>query len=83
MEKLRYLRFERQVLHRDSSTGNMVYINDNTPSAPIQAVRSVPTLDAGPSGDADTKEVSLCFIQYLLGKRYVRNTVIRRLLKWD
>ena len=78
---LRYLHFERQVLHRDISTGNVVFINDNAPSAPIQAVRSIPTLDAGPGGDADTKEVSPCFIKYLLGKRYVRNTAIRQLLK--
>ena len=68
---LRYLRFKRQVLHRDISKGNVVYLNDNTPSTPMQPVGSALTSSAGPSSAVDTKEVSPCFIKYLLGERYV------------
>jgi serine/threonine protein kinase len=105
---LRYLRVERQVLHRDISKGNILYIEDETPpitpmldagsvpmpdarsvpipdagsvpipdagSVPMPDAGSVPMLDAGPGGADEAKEVSLCFIKYLLGKRYVRNMV--------
>ena len=73
---IRYLRVERDVLHRDISRGNILYIKDETlpmpdaGSVPVTDTGSVCTPDAGPS---EAKEVPLCFIKYLLGKRYVRN----------
>jgi hypothetical protein len=65
---LRYLRFNRRVLHRDISKGNILYIEEGTTPPP----------DAGPGGPKTTggKEVSPCFIKYLLGERYVE-------VSWD
>ena len=59
---LRYLRFERHVLHRDISIGNVLY----NPPSPTRA----------PPGGAKNKmrqpeDQSLCFIRYLLGERCV------------
>jgi hypothetical protein len=67
---LRYLRFERNVLHRDISKGNILYIEGDTLSS---------TGDDVPAG-SDGKELPLCFIQYLLGKRCVE-TLYRCILK--
>jgi hypothetical protein len=58
---LRYLRFERNVLHRDISKGNVLYIEDDTLSS---------TGDDVPVESA-WEEQPLCFIQYLLDKRCV------------
>src|SRR5260370_42179397 len=64
---LRYLRFDRQVLHRDISKGNILYLEEETRNPP----------DVG-SGGANTggKEVPFCFIKYLLKERYV-------VIAWD
>lgn len=67
---LRYLRSEREILHRDISKGNVLYNEDETPS-----IGSVCMSDADPSGANEAKEVSPCFIKYLVGERYVRNTL--------
>ena len=71
---LRYLRVNRQVLHRDISKGNIVYIEDDAPPrSPISDAGSLLTPDAGPSGAGEAKGKSLCFIKYLLGERHVIN----------
>jgi len=57
---LRYLRFERKVLHRDISKGNILYVPQPSGigSCPYSSL-------ALAEGD------SLCFIKCLLGERYV------------
>ena len=65
---LRYLRFERFVLHRDISIGNVMYFENNL--TPFTGATS----DARSGGANETvgpKELPLCFIKYLLGERYV------------
>jgi hypothetical protein len=65
---LRYLRFERFILHRDISKGNVMYFEDDPASL------TGATSDAHSGGfnkTAGSKEVPLCFIKYLLGERYV------------
>jgi serine/threonine protein kinase len=62
---LRYLHSDRNVIHRDISKGNILYLED-----PI-----CPPADAGYGWqDAEPKEVHcpLCFIKYLLCARYVQ-----------
>jgi hypothetical protein len=58
---LRYLRSNRNVLHRDISKGNVLYIDEQTPPADADYRAQ----DSGP------KEVPLCFIKYLLNERYI------------
>jgi serine/threonine protein kinase len=62
---LRYLRFERQVLHRDISKGNILFVEDNLSSQ--TGARS------GGADEADEmvgpKGLPLCFIGYLLRER--------------
>lgn len=53
---LRYLRIKREVLHRDISRGNILYMPEGT---------TLPQ-DAG-----GAKEVPLYFIKYILGERCV------------
>ena len=61
---LRYLRSDRNVLHRDISKGNVLYIEEQT---------TLPA-DAGCGlQNTEPKEVPLCFIKYLLEERYVIN----------
>ena len=60
---LRYLRSDRNVIHRDISKGNVLYLED-----PIH-----PQADPADSWkDTKPKEVPLCFIKYLLRERYVQ-----------
>ena len=60
---LRYMSSNREVIHRDISKGNVLYLED-----PIH-----PPADAGYSWqDTEPKEVPLCFIKYLLRERYVQ-----------
>jgi len=61
---LRYLRFERSVLHRDISKGNVMYFGDNL--TPFTGATS-----GGADETVGPKELPLCFIKYLLGERYV------------
>jgi hypothetical protein len=61
LQVLRYLRFERNILHRDISKGNILYIPE--PRSPLPGDHSSPAL--GTEGD------SLCFVKYFLGGRYV------------
>ena len=65
---LRYLRFERSVLHRDISKGNVLHYEDNLPS-PTDARSDAQS--GGLDEAVGPKEVPLCFIKYLLGERYV------------
>ena len=63
---LRYLRFERHVLHRDISKGNILYVEDDLPpSIGAQSDGANKTVEPEP------KEQSLCFIKYILGDRCV------------
>lgn len=65
---LRYLRFERSILHRDISKGNILYFKDNLTSS------TGATSDAqsgGANEAAQRKEAPLCLIKHLLGERYV------------
>jgi len=72
---LRYLRFERSILHRDISKGNIMYFEDDPASL------TGATSDAQSGGFNETvgpKGERLCFIKYLLGERYVE--VLRNLV---
>jgi len=60
LQVLRYLRFERNVLHRDVSKGNILYIPE--PRSSVPGDQSSLALGAGDS---------LCFIKCLLGDGYV------------
>jgi hypothetical protein len=60
------LRFHRNVLHRDISSGNVLYVeNPSNSSSPPNTV-SVP-----PAQEADPNRLSLCYVKYLLDERYV------------
>jgi hypothetical protein len=61
---LRYLRFARNVLHRDISKGNVLFVATTTGAAPDGACR------VSKAGTAT--EISPCFIKYLLDERCVR-----------
>ena len=61
---LRYLRFERHVLHRDISKGNILYVDDNLSS-------SVGSQSGGGNKMLGPEGLPLCFINYVLGKRCV------------
>jgi hypothetical protein len=61
---LRYLRFERQVLHRDISKGNVLYVEDDLP--PLTGARS-----GGADETVGPEGLPLCYIKYLLGERCV------------
>jgi hypothetical protein len=58
---LRYLRCNRNVLHRDISWGNVLYIDEQTTPADVEYKAQ----------DSEPKEVPLCFIKYLLNERYI------------
>jgi hypothetical protein len=60
---LRYLRFERHVIHRDISKGNILYVENDLPSS-TGAWSSGTDETVGPEGP-------LCFVKYLLGDRCV------------
>jgi hypothetical protein len=73
---LRCLRFERLILHRDISKGNIMYLQDGPAS--LTGTKS-DTEVAGFNETVGSKEEPLCFIKYLLGERYVevsRNLVV-------
>jgi len=62
---LRFMQVNRQVLHRDISKGNVLYIEEDSGSAQ----------DAGSKGTKakEGEEVPLCFIRYLLKERCVED----------
>ena len=60
---LRYLRVNRQILHRDISKGNVLYIEEETTRLPDD-------VSVGPD-EKEAKELPLCFIKYLLRERHV------------
>jgi hypothetical protein len=66
LQVLRYLLLHRSVLHRDISSGNVLYIEDssNRPLPPNSM--SVPFVQ-----QASRTELPLCYAKYLLGYRYV------------
>jgi hypothetical protein len=57
-----YLRFERQVLHRDISKGNVLYVEDLPSSAGARS---------SGANEMVVPEGQPIFIKYLLGERYV------------
>jgi hypothetical protein len=61
---LQYLRFERHVLHRDISKGNILYVDDNLPS-------STGAWSGGADEAVGPEGLPLCFIKYILGERCV------------
>jgi hypothetical protein len=66
LQVLRYLRLHRNVLHRDISSGNVLYVeNSSNRSLPPNSL-SVPPLQ-----ERETRELPLCYAKYILGKRYV------------
>jgi hypothetical protein len=63
---LRYLRFERQILHRDISKENVLYVEDDHPSSTGSGSRSGGANETiGPEGQP------VCFIKCMLGERCV------------
>jgi hypothetical protein len=61
---LRYLRFERHILHRDISQGNVLYVEDDLPS-------STGAWSGGADEMIGPEGLPLCFIKYILGERCV------------
>ncbi|KAF8341503.1 uncharacterized protein EI90DRAFT_3012061 [Cantharellus anzutake] len=69
LEVLRNLRFECQILHRDISKGNVLYIDDKPPPTTIAC--STPHanfIGASEVAMATATGSSLCFIKYLLNE---------------
>jgi hypothetical protein len=66
LQVLRYLRLNRNVLHRDISSGNVLYVENSSK-------RSLPpnTVSVPPGQEAVTNGLPLCYAKYLLGMRYV------------
>jgi len=67
---LQYLHIHRQVLHWDISKGNVLYMPEVATPPPEAGSDGVQI------GSAETNEMPLYFIKYLLGKRCVE-------LNWD
>jgi hypothetical protein len=63
---LRYLRFERLILHRDISSGNIMYLEDG----PASLTGTPDTQSGGFNEVIEPKDEPLCFIKYLIGERY-------------
>jgi hypothetical protein len=63
---LRYLRFNRQVLHRDISKGNVLYLEEEARLLDSET-------DGANTTESEGGEVPLCFIKYLLKEGYVGN----------
>ncbi|KAI0278002.1 hypothetical protein BGY98DRAFT_1078782 [Russula aff. rugulosa BPL654] len=63
LEVLRYLRLHREVLHRDISSGNVLYVEDSSNRSPPPNSVSVP-----PGQEAETNGLPLCYAKYLLRK---------------
>jgi hypothetical protein len=61
---LRYLRFERHILHCDISKGNILYVEDDLSS-------SVGSRSGGANETVGPEGLPLCFINYFLGERCV------------
>ncbi|KAH9961862.1 hypothetical protein BGW80DRAFT_1357311 [Lactifluus volemus] len=62
LEVLRYLRLHRKVLHRDISSGNVLYVeNSSKRSLPPNAV------SVSPAQEAEINGLPLCYAKYLLG----------------
>jgi hypothetical protein len=61
---LRYLRFERHILHRDISIGNILYVEDDLSS-------STGSRSGGANETVGPEGLPLCFINYVLGERCV------------
>ena len=61
LQVLRYLRLHRNVLHRDISSGNVLYVK-NLSNRP---------LPNPPAQEAETNGLRLCYSKKLLGERYV------------
>jgi hypothetical protein len=60
------LRLNRRVLHRDISSGNVLYVEDSSKRSPPP--NSVSVL---PEQEAESNGLPLCYAKYLLKKRYV------------
>jgi len=61
---LRFLRFEREILHRDISKGNIMVSEDGPSTSATIDAESV-----GVHENSLTKEVRFCFVKYLLKQR--------------
>jgi len=61
LEVLRYLRFERHILHRDISIGNILYVEDDLSS-------STGSRSGGANETVGPEGLPLCFINYVLGE---------------
>lgn len=61
----RYLRLKHKVLHRDISSGNVLW-NPNKAFAPDNKLPNTAT-----DSECGKDELDLCFIGYLRGRRYV------------
>ena len=62
LQVLRYLRSHRNVLHRDISSGNVMYVKDSSN-------RSLPWNT--PAQEVETNGLPLCYSKKLLGERYL------------
>ncbi|KAI0278005.1 hypothetical protein BGY98DRAFT_1097048 [Russula aff. rugulosa BPL654] len=62
LEVLRYLRLYRKVLHRDISSGNVLYVENSSNRSLKPNTVSVP-----PRQEAETNGLPLCYAKYLMG----------------
>jgi hypothetical protein len=60
------LRVYRKVLHRDISSGNVLYVENSSNRSLKLNTGSVP-----PRQEAETNGLPLCYAKYLMGDRYV------------
>jgi len=65
LEVLRFLRYKRQILHRDISEGNVMYVEEVMEET-SSTTGAVDAGSVGVDGINVTGEVPLCFIKYLL-----------------
>ncbi|KAF8341470.1 uncharacterized protein EI90DRAFT_2965833 [Cantharellus anzutake] len=69
LEVLRYLHFKPQILHRDISKGNVLYIDDKMcPTTIAHSTLHADSIGASKAATATATGLPLCFIKYLLNE---------------
>ncbi|KAI0268434.1 hypothetical protein BGY98DRAFT_1068784 [Russula aff. rugulosa BPL654] len=67
LEVLRYLRLHRKVLHRDISSGNVLYV-ENSSNRSLKPDTCKPnTVTVLPRQEVETNGLPLCYVKYLMG----------------
>ncbi|KAF9472742.1 hypothetical protein BDN70DRAFT_440618 [Pholiota conissans] len=66
LEVTRFIYFNRQVLHRDISEGNVLFKKQPVNSELVKNVEKQPSVTAPPSAQRDKAKPQLCFIEHFL-----------------